>query len=83
MKEDQKVRLLSVRDGLVSGLLAVRHGLRSITGPNNAYLPPKRFTKKYAAAKAKLDILRQVETVIENHLHSVVKAYIELEDKMS
>lgn len=68
---DGDLRMLGARDGLVSGLLAVRAEIRA-----RMYYPiDRRYTRKIAAREAILRPLRDVEKRLVESFDAVKLAY--------
>ncbi len=74
MTEEARARMLGCRDGLSYALSAIG-GLRSaITGPADAYLPPRHHTKRRAAAEARIAELDSARDAIKRQLDDVKAA---------
>ena len=71
MTEDARTRLIGCRDGLVHALVAIGNLRRGITGPGDAYLPPRRHTRKRAAAVARIAELDKARDAIQRQLDDV------------
>lgn len=74
MGEDRRTRLLGCRDGLAHALNSISSLRRSITGPSGEYLPPKRHTRKRAAAEARIAELDKARDAIRRQLKGVQDA---------
>lgn len=71
MSEEERTRMIGVRDGLVHALLSVKSIRGSITGPRDAYLPPKNHTRKLAAVEARLSEIDKIHAAIQRNLNNV------------
>jgi len=71
LTDEERTRMIGVRDGLSHALISVRAVMGSITGPSGIYLPPKRYIRKRAAQEAKLKVLGDAEAMIDKQLKAV------------
>lgn len=71
MTDEERNRLLGCRDGLSHALIAVGSLRSAITGPADAYLPPRHHTRKRAAAEARIAELDKARDAIKRQLDDV------------
>lgn len=74
MDSGEYMRLLGARDGLSHALMYVGSVKQSLTGPANAYLPPKRHNRKRQNVENKIAVLDKVSEIIQHHLDDVKRA---------
>jgi len=74
MTECRFTRLLGCRDGLAHALISVQQVKHSLLGPANAYLPPKRHTRKRQAVMNKVAEIEAIAAIIERQLDGVKEA---------
>ena len=71
MSEEERARMIGVRDGLAHAMLSANQIRGSITGPRDNYLPPQRHTKKRAAVEARLRDIDEIRAAIQQKLDGV------------
>lgn len=71
MTDEERIRMLGVRDGLHNAIITVGKLRGAITGPANAYLPPRHHTRKRAAVERRIAELDQVTDALQRNLEAV------------